>query len=148
MKICVSTMIIRVKEGERDINWHCDIKGTQAWDSLNFSKAHLTLVNIRKNSILFFRFLQEFRCSNLFAVLAKRRTKFLLRVIGIFSNVRFGPILIIYSRKCVLINFFGSFPKIIACAGWAYAERISSLAKPTWKGLKVEYLGRPNRKDF
>ncbi len=36
--MCVWTMIIRVKEGEKDINLPCffDIKGTQAWDSFEF----------------------------------------------------------------------------------------------------------------
>jgi hypothetical protein len=66
---------------------------------LNFfgakSKPYMTLVNIRKNLILFLRLLPEFRCSNIFAVTEHTQNQFFVgRYPQIFflQNVHFGLI--------------------------------------------------------
>ncbi len=98
-----------------------------------------------KNLNLSFWFLTEFRCSDIFAVTEYLWNQFFVRGIKIFfckmftsvlldrildDFAKFFEILIIYTRK---LHFNLGFWNIIACAGWAHAEMISSLTKHTRK---------------
>jgi hypothetical protein len=92
------------------------VKGTQACYSFEFfwhkSKPYMPLVNFRrKNSIIFLRFLQEFQCSNIFAV----TDNLLSRGSWIFFvvNVNFGIILnLIYELGKISSNTRINHPQL------------------------------------
>ncbi len=122
----------------------------------------MTLVNIRKNSINFFRFLSEFRCSNIFAVTEHTWNQFFVaRYLKSFINIHFGSIrrdpwrfFLIPSIYSLKLHFtFGclgyeNYSMRWLCirgkyfiGGWAYEETISS---PPWLSICGNVLKSKN----